>query len=126
VTDRLTRVTVPLLSNAVQAAMVLYWGGVLYHFLLGDPNAIVSTSLPVLLQSIEGQGHRALLVGMIWSFASGGILFVYQSAVAVLGYSYGYFEGKDLLKVGAVLTLVEGAILLVLVRFYWPLIGLPW
>jgi di/tricarboxylate transporter len=50
---------------------------------------------------------------------------VYQSAVSVLGYSYRYFEGKDLLKVGAVLTLVEGAILLVLVLLYWPLIGLP-
>ena len=67
-----------------------------------------------------------MLIGMIWSFASGGILFVYQSAVSVLGYSYGYFEGKDLLKVGAVLTLIEGAILLVLVLVYWPLIGLPW
>jgi sodium-dependent dicarboxylate transporter 2/3/5 len=126
VTGPLVRVIIPLLSDAVRAAMALYWGGVLYHVLLGDPNAMVSTSLPVLLQAVEGHGYNAMLVGMIWSFASGGILFVYQSAVAVLGSSYGYFEGKDLLKVGAVLTLVEGAILLGLVRVYWPLIGLPW
>jgi sodium-dependent dicarboxylate transporter 2/3/5 len=126
VSEPLMRVMIPLLSNVVQAAMVLYWGGVLYHFLLGDHNAMVSTSLPMLLKSAEGQGYNAMLVGMIWSFASGGILFVYQSAVSVLGYSYGYFEGKDLLKVGTVLTLVEGAILLVLVTLYWPQIGLPW
>jgi di/tricarboxylate transporter len=126
VTDPLMRVMVPLLSNGVQAVTVLYWGGVFYHFLLGDPNAMVSTSLPVLLQAVEGHGYNAMLIGMIWSFASGGILFVYQSAVSVLGYSYGYFEGKDLLKVGAVLTLVEGAILLVLVTLYWPQISLPW
>jgi peptidoglycan hydrolase-like protein with peptidoglycan-binding domain len=43
-----------------------------------------------------------------------------------LGYSFGYFEGKDLLKVGAILTLVEGLILMVLVPLYWPLLGLPW
>jgi anion transporter len=126
VTDHLMSMMIPLLSNAVHATMALYWGGFLYHFLLGDPNAMVSTSLPILLKSVEGQGYNAMLVGMIWSFASGGILFVYQSAVSVLGYSYGYFEGKDLLKVGAILTLVEGVILLGLVLFYWPLIGLPW
>jgi len=62
---------------------------------------------------------------MIWAFAAGGKLFVYQNAAAV-GYSYGYFEGRDLLKVGAVLTVVEGLILMVLVPLYWPLIGLPW
>ena len=33
---------------------------------------------------------------------------------------------KDVLKVGAVLTVVEGFILMVLVPMYWPLIGLPW
>jgi len=125
-TDHLMSLIIPLPSNAVHAAMTLYWGGFLYHLLLGDPNAMVSTSLPILLKLVEGQGYNAMLVGMIWSFASGGILFVYQSAVSVLGYSFGYFEGKDLLKVGAVLTLVEGAILLVLVPVYWPLIGLPW
>ena len=53
-------------------------------------------------------------------------MFVYQSAVLILGYSYGYFRGQDLIRVGAVLTIVEGLILLFLVPFYWPLIGLQW
>jgi len=42
----------------------------------------------------------------------------------ITGYSYGYFQGRDVLKVGAVLTVIESAILLLLVPFYWPLIGL--
>ena len=61
---------------------------------------------------------------MIWTFAAGGKIFVYQSAVLIVGYSYGCFDAKDMFKVGFVLTLVESAILLLLVAFYWPLIGI--
>ncbi len=42
-----------------------------------------------------------------------------------MGYSYGHFAAEDLLEVGAILTPVEGLILMVLVPWYWPLIGLP-
>jgi hypothetical protein len=41
----------------------------------------------------------------------------------VVGYSYGEFTAKDLFKVGGILTLVEGLIVMVLVPLYWPLIG---
>ena len=61
---------------------------------------------------------------MIWTFASGGKIFVYQSGVLLVGYSYGYFEARDLLRVGAILTVVEFAILLLLVAFYWPWLGI--
>jgi len=44
--------------------------------------------------------------------------------VLVVGYSYGYFDNKDLVKIGAVLSIVTGIILLVLVPLYWPLIGI--
>jgi hypothetical protein len=44
--------------------------------------------------------------------------------VLIVGYSYGYFNSVDLLKVGFILTVVESAILMLLVRFYWPLIGI--
>ena len=42
----------------------------------------------------------------------------------MVGHSYGYFDHKDLLKVGAVLSLATYFILLLLVPLYWPLIGL--
>ena len=71
-------------------------------------------------------GLNPVALAMVWNFASGGKMFVYQSAVLILGYSYGYFQGKDLIRVGFVLTVVEGLILLFLVPFYWPLIGLQW
>ena len=49
---------------------------------------------------------------------------MYQSPVLVVGYSYGQFEAKDLLKVGAILTIVECLILITLVPTLWPLIGI--
>jgi di/tricarboxylate transporter len=44
--------------------------------------------------------------------------------VLLVGYSYGYFEARDMLRVGAILTVVEFAILLLLVAFYWPWLGI--
>jgi di/tricarboxylate transporter len=61
---------------------------------------------------------------MIWTFAAGGKIFAYQSAVMIVGYSYGYFGARDLLRIGAWLSVIEFLIVLVLVPFYWPLIGI--
>jgi len=44
--------------------------------------------------------------------------------VMVTGYSYGYFEARDMLRVGICLTILEALLLLVVVPFYWPLIGI--
>jgi len=44
--------------------------------------------------------------------------------VLIVGYSYGYFAARDLVRMGAALTVVEFVVLLLLVPFYWPLIGL--
>jgi sodium-dependent dicarboxylate transporter 2/3/5 len=114
----------PLLKGSITSTLVLYWTAFVYHFFLANETAMLSTSLPSVLQHMMSQGYHALPVGMIWTFASGGKIFVYQSAVLIVGYSYGYFEAKDLLKVGFLLSLAEAVILLLLVRFYWPLLGI--
>ena len=44
--------------------------------------------------------------------------------VLIVGYSYGYFEPRDLVRMGAWLTVVEFIVLMLLVPFYWPLIGI--
>jgi len=84
------------------------------------------TSLPLLLQVGAAYGLNLVVLALLWTFAGGGGLFVYQSGVYVMGYSYGHFQVKDFFKVGIILTIVEGAFLIVMVRFYWPLIGLNW
>jgi anion transporter len=115
-----------MLSDAWRATLTLYWGGFLYHFLISSEYTTVSTMLPVLLNVATTQGYNPLVMCMLWVFAGGGKLFVYQNTVLMMGYAYGMFTGKDLLKVGAVLTLVEGLLILLLVPLYWPLIGLSW
>ena len=46
------------------------------------------------------------------------------AAVLIVGYSYGFFNGRDLFRMGLSVTIVQGLVLLVLVPFYWPWIGL--
>ena len=67
---------------------------------------------------------NALKIGMLWVFSSGGKIFVYQSGVLVIGYSYGYFSAKDILRLGLLMSIVDSLLLLVVVPFYWPLIGI--
>jgi di/tricarboxylate transporter len=104
--------------------LTLYWTGFIYHLFLANETAMLSTSLPVVLRFFTERGFHPLPIGMIWTFAAGGKIFAYQSAVLIVGYSFGYFEAKDLLKVGFILTVVESIILLLLVPLYWPLIGI--
>lgn len=61
---------------------------------------------------------------MIWVFGSAGKIFVYQSAVLIVGYSFGYFKSRDLLRLGFLLTVVEFISILLIVPFYWPAIGI--
>lgn len=114
----------PLLSNVYSSTLVLYWTAFIYHIFLASETSMLGTSIPVLMNFAASHGLNPLATGMVWTFASGGKIFVYQSAVMIVGYSYGYFDSRDMLRVGAWLTLVEAVILLILVPFYWPWIGI--
>lgn len=123
-TDVLMAVINPLVSGPLTNAIVLYWTAFVYHFFLGNETAMLSTSLPVIMEFAKARSLDPLATGMIWTFASGGKIFVYQGAVLIVGYSFGYFDAKDMLKVGFALTVIESFILLLLVPFYWPLLGI--
>jgi anion transporter len=125
-TDRLADIVAAWFSHALGAAFTLYGGGFLYHLVIPGDHAYITTGLPVLLKLIEGSGYNALALGMIWTFAAGAKLFAYQSPSLGLGYAYGQFGMRDLIIVGALLTLVEGFFICILVPLYWPLIGLSW
>src|SRR6266567_1046577 len=114
----------PLLTNIYSSTLVLYWTAFVYHFFLASEVSMLGTSIPLLMNFATTHGLDPLAVGMIWTFASGGKIFVYQSAVMIVGYSYGYFDGRDMLRIGLGLTIVESILLLIIVPFYWPLIGI--
>src|SRR5437879_10180039 len=114
----------PLLSNVFVSTLVLYWTGFVYHFFLASEISMLGTSTPLLMNFVKSHGLSPLMLGMVWSFSAGGKIFVYQSAVTIVGYSYGFFEGKDLLRIGLSLTLVESLVLLLMFAYYWPILGL--
>jgi sodium-dependent dicarboxylate transporter 2/3/5 len=115
----------PLLQGAAwSTSLVLYWTAFVYHLFLGDEISMLATSIPVLMSYSHAHGLDPLFVGMVWTFGAGGKIFVYQSAPLVVGYSYGYFGVRDMLRVGLALTVVESIVLALLVPLYWPLIGI--
>jgi di/tricarboxylate transporter len=114
----------PFIGTSWTSAFVLYWAAFLYHIVIGNEIAMLATSIPPLMAYAKQHGMDPLALGMIWTFGAGPKIFIYESAVLVVGYSYGYFDNKDMLKIGAVLSVVTGLILLILVPFYWPLLGI--
>ena len=114
----------PFLTGTLAATVVLYWSAFAYHIILSSDVAMLSTSVPLLMTFAKEHGFNPLLLGMIWTFSSAGKIFVYQSAVLVVGYSYGYFTTRDLFRFGFLLTVVEFLIAVPMVTLYWPLIGI--
>lgn len=114
----------PFLGNIFSTTVIMYWAGFIYHFFLASEISMLGTSMPLVMQFAKSHGMNPLMLGLLWTFSAGGKLFAYQSGVLVLGYSYGYFEARDLVRIGAWLTVIEFLVLLVLVPFYWPLIGI--
>jgi len=115
----------PLLASSAYAlAVVPYWTAFVYHIFLGNEIGMLATSMPGLMSFAHANGIHPLPLGLIWAFAAGGKIFVYQSGVLVAGYSYGYFNARDVFRVGLGVTIIESLVLLLIVPFYWPLIGI--
>ena len=126
--DFLTKAVVawlqPVVTNVFSSTVVLYWAGCIYHLFLGDEVVMLTTSLPILMKFAIANGLNPLFAGLIWTFSAGGRFFIYQSAVLVVGYSYGSFTAKDMFRAGLFLTVTEFLLLLIVVPFYWPLVGI--
>jgi sodium-dependent dicarboxylate transporter 2/3/5 len=114
----------PLLGHKFLSILALYWSGFVYHIFLASEISMLGTSMPLLMNYASAHGLSTLELGMIWVFASGGKIFVYQSGVLIIGYAYGYFRSKDILRLGLIMSAVDSLLLLLVVPFYWPLIGI--
>src|SRR2546425_12392658 len=108
----------PLIKNVFALAFVPYWTAFFYHIFLGTDISMLSTSVPPLMNFATTSGTNPLALGMIWTFAAGGKIFVYQSAVVIVGFSYGYFDGRDMFRVGMCVTAIESVLLLTFVPLY--------
>ena len=114
----------PLMTGTFSSTAVMYWGGFIYHLFLGSEVSMLGTSIPLMMQFATTHGLDPLATGMVWTFSASARLFAYQSAVLVIGYSYGFFQARDLFRLGLVMSVVEFVILVLLRHLYWPLLGL--
>lgn len=114
----------PFTTHSASMVLVTYWTAFFYHIFLGNELSMLATSIPPLMNFAKAAGLHPLPLGMVWAFASGGKIFVYQSGVLVAGYAYGYFDSRDVFRVGLWVTLAESLVLLVLATTYWPLLGI--
>ena len=114
----------PFIGTGWLSTLALYWAAFVYHIVIGNEIAMLATSIPPLMSYAKQHAIDPLALGMLWTFGAGPKIFMYESAVLVVGYSYGYFDNRDMFKVGALLSLVTAAILLLLVPLYWPLLGI--
>jgi hypothetical protein len=103
---------------------LLYCTAFIYHVFLGNEIGMLATSMPGLMSFAKANAISPLPLRLIWVFAAGGKIFVYQSGVLVAGYSYGYFEARYVFRVGLCVTVIDSVVLLIIVPFYWPLLGI--
>jgi anion transporter len=125
-TGQLMKVLQPFLSNVFTYTAVLYFAAFAYHFIFANRQTMLITSLPLLLSFAAAHSLSVIPTALLWTIGGGGGLFVYQSGVYVLGYSYGCFDAKDFFKFALLLTVVQAGLMMCLVPYYWPLIGLNW
>jgi sodium-dependent dicarboxylate transporter 2/3/5 len=114
----------PLIGHTYLAPFALFWIGFVYHLFLASGISMLGTSMPGLMAYAAAHHLNALALGMVWTFSSGATIFAYQNAVLIVGYSYGCFTSRDLLRLGLYLSFLDSLLLLVVVPFYWPLIGI--
>lgn len=124
ITHAFTAIWHPWAHSFVPLAIAMYWTSFAYHLLVPSDPTTLATSLPAVMSYARGHNWSTAAVGLTWTLALTGKLFVYQSGVSIIGFSFGYFKAQDFLKAGICLAFVEFLIFLLLVIWYWPFIGL--
>lgn len=114
----------PYINNVLHSTVILYWSAFVAHLVLASETAMIASTMP-LVMNFGVQNHLdPLALGLVWSFATGGKLFIYQSLVLIAGYSFGCFNARDVFRIGLFFLVAESLLLLLIVPLYWPLIGI--
>lgn len=124
VADSLFRYLVPYIHDVLHSTVILYWAAFLAHLVLASETSMIAVSMPLVMNFAVKNHLNPLALGMVWSFATGGKLFIYQSLVLIAGYSFGSFDAKDVFKVGLFFLITQSLIMLLIVPYYWPLVGI--
>ena len=114
----------PYIQNVMHSTVILYWSAFVAHLVLASETSMIAVSMPLVMDFAVKNHLNPLSLGMVWSFATGGKLFIYQSLVLIAGHTFGSYDAKDIFKVGLFFLIMESILLFLVVPFYWPLIGI--
>ncbi|MBI3935189.1 MAG: anion permease, partial [Acidobacteria bacterium] len=114
----------PYIHNVLHSTVILYWAAFAAHLVLASETAMIAATMPLVMNFGLQNNLDPLALGLVWSFATGGKLFIYQSLVLIAGYSFGSFTARDVFRIGLFFLIVEWILLLLIVLLYWPLIGI--
>lgn len=124
VADSLFKFLTPYIHSVLHSTLILYWAAFVAHLVLASETSMIAISMPLVMNFAVKNQLNPLALGMVWSFATGGKLFIYQSLVLIAGYSFGSFTAKDVFKVGLFFLITQSLLMLLIVPYYWPLIGI--
>ena len=124
VANSLFRFLAPFIHNVLHSTVILYWAAFLAHLVLASETSMIAVTMPLVMNFAVRNHLSPLALGMVWSYATGGKLFIYQSLVLIAGYSFGSFGAKDVFQIGLFFLITQSILLLIVVPYYWPLIGI--
>ena len=114
----------PYINNVMHSTLILYWAAFAAHLVLASETSMIAVSMPLVMRFALQNHLNPLALGMVWSFATGGKLFIYQSLVLIAGYTFGCYGAKDVFKIGLFFLIIQSLLMLLIVPIYWPLIGI--
>ncbi len=90
------------------------------HLLMGDELGVIAATMPAVLQFAQDIQVNVVVTGLLWTYATGAKVFIYQSGPLVAGYAFGFFSTRDMFKLGALITAVE-LLMAMLLPYWWKL-----
>jgi solute carrier family 13 (sodium-dependent dicarboxylate transporter), member 2/3/5 len=98
---------------------------VLIRLVFTNFTAMVAALMPVAITFSAGTSYNPVWLGMICVVASStSYLFPTQSVGNMTTFSLGYYNSKELLRLGGIVTLIIISLTLLSAFFYWPLVGI--
>src|SRR5262249_56743791 len=68
----------PMITTPFLTTLVLYWTGFVAHLVLASETAMVSISMPAIMDFALKNGFNPLAIAILWTFATGSQIFIYQ------------------------------------------------
>ena len=100
---------------------ILYVYNFVLHILMGSELSVIAATMPPLLKFAKEVGLDPIQIGLVWNFAVGAKLFIYESGPLVAGYAFGYFTTKDMFKLAGTASVIQFFVI-VWLPYWWKIV----